>query len=159
MRAPHASSLPSNPDKPLFVSHHRICIYSIGDTISDLLVKLTDGRVNESVRGGALHLQGKADARTTGGATTTSATTTGRVTLAPACWGKWPSEALSTSSQADGFGSHAASATRESPGSPINSEPLVMKRTHGNKKRAPKATASLSIFGLLSVSLLHLLFC
>jgi hypothetical protein len=35
----------------------------------------------------------------------------------------------------------------------INSEPLVMKRTHGNEKRAPKATASLSVFGLLSVSL------
>jgi hypothetical protein len=27
------------------------------------------------------------------------------------CWGKWPSEALSTSGQADGFGSRAASAT------------------------------------------------
>jgi hypothetical protein len=36
-------------------------------------------------------------------------------------------------------------------GSPINSEPLVMKRTYCNKKRAPKATASLSVFGLLSV--------
>jgi hypothetical protein len=31
-----------------------------------------------------------------------------------ACWGKWPSEALSTSGQADGFGSRAASAIRES---------------------------------------------
>jgi hypothetical protein len=38
-------------------------------------------------------------------------------------------------------------------GSPINSEPLVMKRTDGNEKRAPKATASLSVFSLLSVSL------
>jgi hypothetical protein len=37
-------------------------------------------------------------------------------------------------------------------GSPINSEPLVMKRTHCNEKRAPKATASLSVFGLLSIS-------
>jgi hypothetical protein len=42
-------------------------------------------------------------------------------------------------------------------GSPINSEPLVMKRTHCNEKRAPKATASLSVFGLLSVSLFHFL--
>jgi hypothetical protein len=42
---------------------------------------------------------------------------------------------------------------------PINSEPLVMERTHCSKKRAPKATASLSVFGLLSVSLLHFLFC
>jgi hypothetical protein len=31
-----------------------------------------------------------------------------------ACWGKWPSEALSTSGQADGFGSRAASVTRGS---------------------------------------------
>jgi hypothetical protein len=38
-------------------------------------------------------------------------------------------------------------------GSPINSEPHVMKRTHCNEKRAPKATAALSIFGLLSVPL------
>jgi hypothetical protein len=44
-------------------------------------------------------------------------------------------------------------------GSPINSEPLVMKRTRCNEKRAPKATASLSVFGLLSVSLFHFLFC
>jgi hypothetical protein len=44
-------------------------------------------------------------------------------------------------------------------GSPINSEPLVMERTHCNEKRAPKAIASLSVFGLLSVSLLHFLFC
>jgi hypothetical protein len=44
-------------------------------------------------------------------------------------------------------------------GSPINSEPLVTKRTHCNEKRAPKATASLSVFGLPSVSLLHLLLC
>jgi hypothetical protein len=42
---------------------------------------------------------------------------------------------------------------------PINSEPLVMKRTHGNEKRAPKAPASLSAFGLLSVSLFPFLFC
>jgi hypothetical protein len=38
-------------------------------------------------------------------------------------------------------------------GSPINSEPLVMKRTHCNEKRAPKASACLSVFGLLSTSL------
>jgi hypothetical protein len=38
-------------------------------------------------------------------------------------------------------------------GSPINSEPLVMKRTHCNEKRAPKAFASLSVFGLRSISL------
>jgi hypothetical protein len=44
-------------------------------------------------------------------------------------------------------------------GSPINSEPLVMKRTHCNEKRAPKATANLSVFGLLSISLFHLLCC
>jgi hypothetical protein len=37
-------------------------------------------------------------------------------------------------------------------GPPINSEPLVMKRTHSNEKRAPKAPASLSAFGLLSVT-------
>jgi hypothetical protein len=37
-------------------------------------------------------------------------------------------------------------------GPPINSEPLVMKRTHNNEKRAPKAPASLSAFGLLSVT-------
>jgi hypothetical protein len=30
------------------------------------------------------------------------------------CWGKWPSEAPSTSGQADGFGSHATLATRGS---------------------------------------------
>jgi hypothetical protein len=35
-------------------------------------------------------------------------------------------------------------------GSPINSEPLVMKRTHCNEKRVPKATTVLSVFGLLS---------
>jgi hypothetical protein len=34
-----------------------------------------------------------------------------------------------------------------------------MKRTHCNEKRAPKATASLSVFGLLSVSLFHFLVC
>jgi hypothetical protein len=44
-------------------------------------------------------------------------------------------------------------------GSPINSEPFVMKRTHCNEKRTPKATASLSVFGLQSVSLFHFLFC
>jgi hypothetical protein len=33
-------------------------------------------------------------------------------------------------------------------GFPINSEPLVMKRTHCNEKRAPKAFAGLSVFGL-----------
>jgi hypothetical protein len=44
-------------------------------------------------------------------------------------------------------------------GSPINSEPLVIKRTHCNEKRAPKAPASLSVFGLLSVSLFHFLIC
>jgi hypothetical protein len=38
-------------------------------------------------------------------------------------------------------------------GSPINSEPLVMKRTHCNEKRVPKVTAVLSVFGLLSVPL------
>jgi hypothetical protein len=37
-------------------------------------------------------------------------------------------------------------------GSPINSEPFVMKQTHCNEKRAPKATASQSVFGLQSVS-------
>jgi hypothetical protein len=44
-------------------------------------------------------------------------------------------------------------------GSPINSEPLVMKRTHCNENRAPKAAAGLSIFGLLSISLFPLLCC
>jgi hypothetical protein len=44
-------------------------------------------------------------------------------------------------------------------GPPINSEPLVMKRTHCNEKRAPKATASISVFGLLSVSLFYFLSC
>jgi hypothetical protein len=44
-------------------------------------------------------------------------------------------------------------------GSPINSEPLVMKRTHCNEKRVPKATAGLSVFGLLSISLFSLLCC
>jgi hypothetical protein len=43
-------------------------------------------------------------------------------------------------------------------GSPINSEPLVMKRTHINEKRAPKAPASLLAFGLLRVSLFPSLF-
>jgi hypothetical protein len=42
-------------------------------------------------------------------------------------------------------------------GSPINSEPLVMKRTHCDEKRVPKAPASLSVFGLLSISLFSLL--
>jgi hypothetical protein len=44
-------------------------------------------------------------------------------------------------------------------GSPINSEPLVMKRTHWNEKRAPKAIAVSSVFGLLSVPLFPLLSC
>jgi hypothetical protein len=44
-------------------------------------------------------------------------------------------------------------------GPPINSEPLVMKRTHCNEKRAPKATACYSVFGLLSIALSFLLFC
>jgi hypothetical protein len=43
-------------------------------------------------------------------------------------------------------------------GSPIKSEPLVMKRTHSNEKRAPKAPISLLAFGLLSVSLFPSLF-
>jgi hypothetical protein len=43
-------------------------------------------------------------------------------------------------------------------GSPINSEPLVMERTHCNEKRAPKASAGFSVFGLLSISLFPLLF-
>jgi hypothetical protein len=38
-------------------------------------------------------------------------------------------------------------------GSSINSEPLVMKRTHCNEKRVPKATTVLSVFGLLSIPL------
>jgi hypothetical protein len=38
-------------------------------------------------------------------------------------------------------------------GSPINSEPLVMKQTHCNEKRAPKASAAPSVFGLLRVPL------
>jgi hypothetical protein len=42
-------------------------------------------------------------------------------------------------------------------GSPINSEPLVMKRTHCNEKRVPKAPASLLAFGLLSISLFSFL--
>jgi hypothetical protein len=43
--------------------------------------------------------------------------------------------------------------------STINSEPLVMKRTHCNEKRAPKATASLLVFGLLSNFLFRFLCC
>jgi hypothetical protein len=43
-------------------------------------------------------------------------------------------------------------------GPPINSEPLVMKRTRSNEKRVPKAPASLSVFGLLSVSFFLSLF-
>jgi hypothetical protein len=43
-------------------------------------------------------------------------------------------------------------------GSPINSEPLVMKRTHRNEKRAPKATALLA-FGLLSILLFPFMYC
>jgi hypothetical protein len=42
-------------------------------------------------------------------------------------------------------------------GSPINSEPLVMKRTHCNEKRVPKAPTSLSVFCSLSISLVSLL--
>jgi hypothetical protein len=38
-------------------------------------------------------------------------------------------------------------------GSPINSEPLVIKQTCCNEKRAPKAPTSSTVFGLLSVSL------
>jgi hypothetical protein len=38
-------------------------------------------------------------------------------------------------------------------GTPINSETLVMKQTHCNEKRVPKASAVLSVFGLLSVPL------
>jgi hypothetical protein len=44
-------------------------------------------------------------------------------------------------------------------GSPINSEPLVLKRTHRNEKRAPKASACLSAFGSLSSSLFPFLHC
>jgi hypothetical protein len=44
-------------------------------------------------------------------------------------------------------------------GSPINSEPLVMKWTHCNEKRAPKATTCYLVFGLLSIALSPLLFC
>jgi hypothetical protein len=43
-------------------------------------------------------------------------------------------------------------------GSPINSEPLVMKRTRSNEKRGPKAPTSYSAFDLLSVSLFPSLF-
>jgi hypothetical protein len=38
-------------------------------------------------------------------------------------------------------------------GSPINSEPFVMKRTPSNEKRAPKASVVSSVFGLLRVPL------
>jgi hypothetical protein len=38
-------------------------------------------------------------------------------------------------------------------GSPINSEPFVMKRAHCNEKRAPKAPVISSVFGLLRVLL------
>jgi hypothetical protein len=44
-------------------------------------------------------------------------------------------------------------------GYPVNSEPLVMKQTHCNEKRAPKAIASLSVFGLVSISLFCFLCC
>jgi hypothetical protein len=37
-------------------------------------------------------------------------------------------------------------------GPPINSDPLVIERTHSNEKRAPKAPACLLAFGLLSAS-------
>jgi hypothetical protein len=43
-------------------------------------------------------------------------------------------------------------------GPPINSEPLVIERTHSNEKRVPKAPACLLAFGLLSVSLFLSLF-
>jgi hypothetical protein len=42
-------------------------------------------------------------------------------------------------------------------GSPINSEPLVIKRTHCNEKRVPKAIAVPSAFGLPSVPLFSFL--
>jgi hypothetical protein len=44
-------------------------------------------------------------------------------------------------------------------GSPINSEPLVMQRTHCNEKRAPKASACLLVFGSLSTPLFLSLCC
>jgi hypothetical protein len=44
-------------------------------------------------------------------------------------------------------------------GSSINSESRVMKRTHCNEKRAPKASAGRAVFGLLSILLFLLLFC
>jgi hypothetical protein len=44
-------------------------------------------------------------------------------------------------------------------GSSINSEPFVMKRTHCNEKRAPKATTCLSAFVSLSTSLFLFLCC
>jgi hypothetical protein len=43
-------------------------------------------------------------------------------------------------------------------GPPINSEPLVMGRTHSNEKRAPKAPACLLASGLLVVSFFLSLF-
>jgi hypothetical protein len=43
-------------------------------------------------------------------------------------------------------------------GPPINSEPVVIERTHSNKKRAPKAPAWSLAFGLLSISFSILLF-
>jgi hypothetical protein len=58
-----------------------------------------------------------------------------------------------------GNGKCVIQANDDAQGSPINSEPLVMKQTPCNEKRAPKATASLSVFGLLSVYLFHFLFC
>jgi hypothetical protein len=42
-------------------------------------------------------------------------------------------------------------------GSPINSEPLVMKRTQCNEKRVPKAPTTLLVFGSLSISLFSFL--
>jgi hypothetical protein len=56
-------------------------------------------------------------------------------------------------------GKRVIEANDHAQGSPINSEPLVMKRTHCNEKRVPKATAVLSVFGLPRVSLFHFLFC
>jgi hypothetical protein len=44
-------------------------------------------------------------------------------------------------------------------GSPINSEPLVMKQTRRNEMRAPKAPARLSVFDSLSSSLFPFLHC
>jgi hypothetical protein len=58
-----------------------------------------------------------------------------------------------------GNGKGVTEADDHAQGFPINSEPLVMKRTHCNEKKAPKAPAGLSVFGLLSVSLFHFPVC